>query len=144
MPEGTVRTKLKAKYFPTSAVKCSAGEHERCIPSGSKWETPWMYLQCSVYIHWNIWLNELFYKINLHWGSLQPTQALNLLKVAKPPAKRCHSEEQRWEQMNHRQHWVFENALEICMKHAGSPSVCIHLRILQGWGASYTFTFFFF
>lgn len=53
-----------------------------------------MYLH-SVYIHWNIWLNELFYMINLHWGSLLPTQALNLPKVAKPPAKWCHSEEQR-------------------------------------------------
>lgn len=51
-----------------------------------------MYLH-SVYIHWNIWLNELFHMINLHWGSLLPTQALNLLKVAKPPAKWCHSEQ---------------------------------------------------
>lgn len=53
-----------------------------------------MYLH-SVYIHWNIWLNELFYMINLHRGSLLPTQALNLLKVAKSPAKWCHSEKQR-------------------------------------------------
>lgn len=53
-----------------------------------------MYLH-SVYIHWNIWLHELFHMINLHWGSLLPTQALNLLKVAKAPAKWCHSEEQR-------------------------------------------------
>lgn len=54
-----------------------------------------MYLQCSVFIHWNIWLNELFYMINLHWGSVLTIQAPNLLTVAKPPAKWCHSEEQR-------------------------------------------------
>lgn len=88
-----------------------------------------MYLQCSVYIHWNIWLNELFYKINLHWGSLQPTQALNLLKVAKPPAKQCHSGEQRWEQMNRTQLWLLDNAPEICIKLVGSSSVWIHLGL---------------
>lgn len=38
--------------------------------------------------------------MNLHQGSLLPTQALNLLKVAKPPAKWCHSEAQRVRENN--------------------------------------------
>lgn len=100
-----------------------------------------MYLQHSVYIHWNIWLNELFYMINLHWGSLLPTQALNLLKVAKPPAKWCHSEEQRVRENKLHAALVIRECSYDLYKAKGDDSVWINLRVLwRGhWGGSVYF-----
>ena len=101
-----------------------------------------MYLH-SVYIHWNIWLNELFHMINLHWGSLLPTQALNLLKVAKAPAKWCHSEEQRVRGNKLHAALVTESVPMISIKQ-GEMTVTSSRSALRGTGAVSGFVWVFF
>ena len=104
-----------------------------------------MYLQHSVYIHWNIWLNELFYMINLHWGSLLPTKALNLLQVAKPPAKWCHSEEQRARQNKLHAALVIWECSYNLHKARGDDSVWLHLKVpWAGMERRWAMFFFFF
>lgn len=110
-----------------------------------------MYLQHPVYIHWNIWLNELFYMINLHWGSLLPAKALNLLQVAKPPAKWCHSEEQRVRQNKLHAALVIWECSYNLHKARGDDSDFIWKFLEQGWREGgqccccwFVFCFFFF